>query len=112
LTVHIPIPEAGIPKPMKMPSCQFNRMLGKMKVLSMDVRTTLSVEELGKRLKAFFGKEGLGLDVKEDRPGCITFAGGGGYVSTDFCPEGEKTRLHITTSERAVQVKRFVSELP
>jgi hypothetical protein len=97
---------------MKTPPCQFNQMLGKMKVLSMDVRTTLSVGELGERLKAFFGKDGLGLDVKEDRPGCITFAGGGGYVSADCCPEGEKTRLHIVTSERAVQVKRFVSGLP
>jgi hypothetical protein len=97
---------------MKVPTCQFNRMLGKMKVLSMDVRTTLSPEELAERLKTFFGKEGLGLDVKEDRPGCITFAGGGGYVSADFCPEGEKTRLHIVTSERAVQVKTFVSGLP
>jgi hypothetical protein len=97
---------------MKTPPCQFNQMLGKMKVLSMDVRTTLSVEELGKRLKAFFGKDGLGLDMKEDRPGCITFAGGGGYVNTEFSPEGEKTRLHIITSERAVQVKRFITELP
>jgi hypothetical protein len=97
---------------MKAPPCQFNEIVGKIKVLSMEVRTALSPDELAERLKTFFGKEGLGLELKEDRPGCITFAGGGGYVSTDFCPEGEKTRLHIVTSERAVQVKTFVSGLP
>jgi hypothetical protein len=97
---------------MKAPSCPFNQMLGKMKILSMDVRTALSMEELGERLKVFFGKEGLGLERKEGGRGRITFSGGGGYVSTDFYPDGEKTRLQIVTSEWAVQVKTFVSELP
>jgi hypothetical protein len=97
---------------MKAPPCQFNEIVGKIKVLSMEVRTSLSMEELGERLKTFFGKEGLGLELKEDGCGCITFAGGGGYVSSDFFPEGEKTRLHIVTGKWAVQVKTFVSGLP
>jgi hypothetical protein len=97
---------------MKAPPCQFNQMLGKIKVLSLDMRTALSMEELGERLKTFFGNGGLGLDMKEDGPGCIRFAGVGGDVSADFFLEGEKTRLHIVTSEWAVQVKRFVTELP
>jgi hypothetical protein len=98
--------------PMKAPPCLFNEIVGKIKALSIEVRTTLSVDELGERLKAFFGKEGLGLDVKEDGRVGITFAGGGGYVTATFRTEGEKTRLHIVTSGRAVQVKKFVSELP
>ena len=50
---------------MKSPPCQFNRMLGKMKVLSMDARTHLSVEELGERLKEpSLGKEGSGWTCK------------------------------------------------
>jgi hypothetical protein len=97
---------------MKAPPCQFNQMLGKMKIFSLYVLTTLSAEELCERLKAFFGKEGLGLDVNEDGWGSITFADGGGYVTANFSTEGEKTRLRILTSDRAVQVKRFVSELP
>jgi hypothetical protein len=110
--VPVPIPEAGIPKPMKIPPCQFNQMLGKMKILSMEARTALSVEELGERLKASFGKEGLGLAVTEDCRGGIGFAGGDGYVTAAFRTEGDKTRLHIATSGWAVQVKRFITELP
>jgi hypothetical protein len=97
---------------MKAPPCQFNRMLGKMKMLSMEACTTLSTEELGTHLTAFFGKGGLGLDVKENRSGCIRFTGVGGYVNADFFPEGKKTRLHVVTSKWAIQVKTFVSELP
>jgi hypothetical protein len=59
---------------MKTPSCRFNQMLGKMKILSMDVRTALAMEEPGERLKAFFGKEGLGLEWKGDDRGRITSA--------------------------------------
>jgi hypothetical protein len=97
---------------MKAPSCQFNRMLGKMKVLSIEACTTLSMEELGAHLTAFFGKGGLGLDVKKSCPGCITFAGDGGYVSSDYFPERKKTRLHIMTSKWDLQVRRFITELP
>ncbi len=41
---------------MKAPPCQFNEIVGKIKVLSMEVRTSLSMEELAERLNEFFGK--------------------------------------------------------
>lgn len=97
---------------MKTPPCQFNRMLGKMKMLSMEARTTLSLEDLAGRLEAFFGKGGLGLGVKVDCPGRLTFEGGGGYVAVNFYTEGNRTLLKIVTDGWAVQVKTFVSELP
>ena len=40
---------------MKAPPCQFNEIVGKIKMLSMEVRTSLSTEELAMRLKEFFG---------------------------------------------------------
>jgi hypothetical protein len=112
LIIHTPIPDNGIPKPMKIPPCQFTQMLGKMKILSMEARTALSAGELSDQLRKFFGNDGLGLGVKVDCPGRLIFDDGEGYVSATFRKEGNGTLLNIVTSGRALQVKRFVSELP
>jgi hypothetical protein len=97
---------------MKAPSCQFNEIVGKIKVLSMEVRTSLSMEELAGRLNEFFGKGALGLALKEDSPGRMSFEGGGGHVTAAFCAEAEKTLLKIVTSGWAVPVKKFIDNLP
>ena len=97
---------------MKAPSCQFNEIVGKIKVLSMEVRTSLSMIELAERLNDFFGKGGLGLEIREECPGRLTFSGGGGHVTAAFCAEAEKTLLKIVTSGWAVQVKKFIDALP
>ncbi len=97
---------------MKTPPCQFNEIVGKIKVLSMEVRTCLSMEELAERLNGFFGKGGLGLALKEDCLGRVTFEGGGGHVTADFCAERGKTLMKIVTSGWAVQVKKFIDGLP
>jgi len=97
---------------MKAPSCPFNEIVAKIKVLTLDVRTALSEDELSDRLRRFFGDGGLGLEVKVDGPGRLTFEGGGGYVAVKFCAEGARTLLKIVTNGWAVQVKRFVTELP
>jgi hypothetical protein len=97
---------------MKAPSCQFNDIVGKIKVLSMEVRTSLSMEELAERLNEFFGKGALGLALKEDCPGRMSFEGGGGHVTATFRAEGGKTLLKIVTSGWAAPVKKFVDKLP
>ena len=97
---------------MKTSPCQFNEIVGKIKVLSMEVRTSLSMEELAEQLKGFFGKGALGLVLKEDCPDRMTFEGGGGHVTAAFCAEAEKTLLKIVASGWAIQVKRFVDDLP
>jgi hypothetical protein len=97
---------------MKASPCQFNEIVGKIKVLSMEVRTSLSMEEIGERLKQFFGMGALGLALKEDCPGRMTFEGGGGHVTADFCADTGKTLLKIVTSGWAIQVKKFVDGLP
>jgi len=81
-------------------------------MLNLDVKTKLSQEEVMKRLKKFFGKGGLGLDVTEETPQCLTFEGGGGHVATTLCPEEGKIRINFVTQEWENQVKKFASSLP
>jgi hypothetical protein len=81
-------------------------------MLNLDVKTKLSQEEVTKRLKKFFGKEGLGLDVTEETPQCLTFEGGGGHVTTTLCADGGKIRINFVTQEWENQVKKFASSLP
>jgi hypothetical protein len=97
---------------MKAPSCPFNEIVAKIKMLTLEVCTALSEKELSERLRIFFGACGLGLGVKMDGPGHLTFEGGGGYVAATFHAEGSRTLLKIATNGWAVQVKRFVTELP
>jgi hypothetical protein len=97
---------------MKAPPCPFNEIVGKIKMLNMEVRTALSVEEIEKRLNEFFGKGGLELEIREECPGRLTFSGGGGHVTATWYSEGEKSLLRIVTSEWAVPVKKFIDKLP
>ena len=59
-------------------------------------------------MKEFFGKGGLGLELKEECPGSLSFKGGGGHVTAAFYAEEEKTLLKIVTSGWAVPVKKFI----
>ena len=81
-------------------------------MLNLEVRTKLSQQEVVQQLKKFFGKGGLGLDVTEEAPQCLTFKGGGGHVTATLCPEEGKTRMTLVTQEWDYQVKKFASGLP
>ena len=96
---------------MKAPPCDFAKNIGKMKMLSMEFRTSLPPEETRRRLKDYFGGD-LGLKTVDDSPGCLTFEGGGGRVTATLCREGDRTKLGLVTSEWAYHVKEFVSRLP
>ncbi len=78
---------------------------------NLDVRTKLKQEEIIDRLKKYFGKGGLGLEVTEETPQCLTFEGGGGYVTATLCSEEDKTRINLVTQEWDFQVKQFASGL-
>ena len=97
---------------MKASPCPFNEIVGKIKMLNLEVRTALSVEEIETQLKEFFGTGGLGLEIKEECPGRLTFSGGRGHVTATFCAAEGKTALRIVTSGWAVQVKKFIDGLP
>ena len=81
-------------------------------MLNLEVRTKLSQEEVIQQSKKFFGKGGLGLDIAEETPQCLTFQGGGGYVTATLCSEGDKTRINLVTQEWDYQVKKFAAGLP
>ena len=97
---------------MKAPPCAFNEIVGKIQVLTLEVRTPLTAEDLGARLRACFGAGGLGMNLEEEPPGRLLFAGGGGHVTAILHPEGDWTLLRISTSGWAAPVKRFVADLP
>jgi hypothetical protein len=81
-------------------------------MLNLEVRTKLKPEEVIEKLKNFFGKGGLGLDITDETPQCLTFEGGGGHISATLCPEEGKTRINLVTQEWDHQVKKFSSGLP
>jgi len=81
-------------------------------MLNLEVKTKLSQEEMIQRLKKFFGKGGLGLDLTEEAPQCLTFEGGGGHVTATMCSEEGKIRMNLVTQEWENQVKKFASGLP
>jgi hypothetical protein len=81
-------------------------------MLNLDVKTKLNQEEVIQRLKKFFGKGGLGLDITEEAAQCLTFEGGGGHVTATVCQEEGKIRINLVTQEWENQVKKFASNLP
>ncbi len=81
-------------------------------MLNLEVRTRLSREEAIQRLKIFFGKGGLGLEVTEEAPQCVAFEGGGGHVTATLYPGEGKTRMTPVTQEWEYSVKKFASGLP
>jgi len=80
-------------------------------MLNLEVETKLSVEEVAKLAKDFFGKKGLGLEVTDENPELLCFEGGGGYVTTTICAEKGKTRVTLVTQEWEYQIKEFASKL-
>jgi len=81
-------------------------------MINLEVTTKLGQVEAMERLKRFFGKGGLGLDLSEEAPQCLSFEGGGGYVTPTLCPEEGKTRIDLVSQEWDDQVKKFASGLP
>ena len=81
-------------------------------MLTLDVRTKVAEKEVIEQLKKYFGKGGLGLELTDEGPQCLTFEGGGGHVTATLCQEEGKTRVNLVTREWDFQVKKFASSLP
>jgi len=80
-------------------------------MINLETKTKLTPEEVVDRLNKFFGKGGLGLELTEDAPQCLTFKGGGGYVTATLCLDEGKTRINLVAQEWDHQAKEFVSGL-
>ena len=81
-------------------------------MLNLEVKTKLSQEEVTERIKRFFGKEGQGLNLSEESDCCLSFEGGGGYVTAHVMAEGGTTKIDLITQEWDYQIKEFASRLP
>lgn len=81
-------------------------------MLKLEIHTKLSHQEVIERLKSFFGKGGLGLEIMEEASQCLNFEGGGGFVTATVCPEEGNTKIDLETQEWEYQVKKFSSSLP
>ncbi len=79
-------------------------------MLNLERKTKLSQENVIQHAKRFFGEGGLGLELTEETPQCLTFEGGGGFVTVTLRSEEEQTRVDLVSQEWDFQVKRFASD--
>jgi hypothetical protein len=74
-------------------------------------QTGLAAEEVIARASRFFGKGGEGLEEKERNPCCISFGGGGGFVSVAIDDQEKHRMVEVESREFEYQAKRFLGTL-
>ncbi len=80
-------------------------------MLNISRETKLSPEKIKQKTKDFFGDKGLKLELTEEVNDCLSFAGGGGYVTVTISPKDKKNLVEIVTMEWEYQVKEFIGKL-
>lgn len=74
------------------------------------VETALAPEEAIAAAIAYFGGDGLGLDVESRGECCTYFEGGGGFVRVAVTDEGP-TQILLETREWDYHVKKFMAQV-
>jgi hypothetical protein len=80
-------------------------------MLNLEIITTLSQKKTMSCFKSYFGPGGLGLTLCEDRKDCVSFEGGGGFVTASVCPVDGEIKINIHAREWDYQVKEFAGFL-
>lgn len=80
-------------------------------MIHMEATSKRAPGEVLDRVRKFFGKGGQGLELSEENESCLTFTGGGGYVTATVCAEGSQTKVDLVSQEWEYQVKEFLSKL-
>jgi hypothetical protein len=80
-------------------------------VIKIAKQTRSTPEEVIDRASKFFGNGGAVLEEKERNPCCISFEGGGGYVSISISDEEKQRVVEVESREYEYQVKRFLETL-
>ena len=75
------------------------------------VKTRFSPEQIIEKAVAWFGKEGLGLEITERGDCCATFVGGGGHIAITATAGEPKTDIELVTREWDYDVKRFMRKI-
>jgi hypothetical protein len=60
---------------------------------------------------AFFGPEGLGLEIKEHNESCARLEGGGGHVVITVCEKGNGSEVTLETREWDYQTQKFLEKI-
>ncbi len=81
-------------------------------MLSLEVKTKLSQEEAAAQVKRFFGAGGQGLRLCEETESCLSFEGGGGYVTAHIAADKAGVKIDLLSQEWDYQVKEFATWLP
>jgi hypothetical protein len=80
-------------------------------MLRISKQSRLNPDEVLAKASRYFGKGGEGLDETESAPCCISFSGGGGYVTVAVCDKGNEREVDVETREFEYQVKQFLGSL-
>ena len=80
-------------------------------MLRLATTSKLVPEEVIRRAVVYFGKGGLGLEVKEQTEVSASFQGGGGGVGLAASREGKKTSVELLSQEWDVQIKEFIQTI-
>ena len=80
-------------------------------MLNLEFKTKLSPEEASNRVKSFFGKGGLGLEMDEESSGCLNFSGSGGFVNAIVCTDEGKTKIELQSMEWERQIQKFAEKM-
>jgi hypothetical protein len=78
-------------------------------MLRISKKSRLKADEILAKSSQYFGKEGgEGLDETERRGCCISFSGGGGYVTVTVCEQADQREVEVETREFEFQAKQFL----
>jgi len=80
-------------------------------MISIGKETKLRPEKVIEKAIAFFGPQGVGLEVEDSGEGCARFAGGGGFVYVSACKGEKRTQVSVEAREWEPQAKQFVAKL-
>jgi hypothetical protein len=80
-------------------------------MLNMEITTKLSQKEACDAVKSFFSVGGLGLELEQEGPDCLSFSGGGGFVNATICEsDSGNTKIDFQSREWEQQVKAFAEK--
>ncbi len=77
-------------------------------MLRISNQSQLSTDEILAKAARYFGKGGEGLDETEREPCCISFSGGGGYVTVTVTEKSNQREVDVKTREFEFQARQFL----
>lgn len=81
-----------------------------MSQLRMGTKTKESPQEVLAKASAFFGPNGVGLNIIPRGENVLEFSGGGGFVRVEAEPTEKGTDIDVQSQEWNYDVKRFLSQ--